>query len=336
MGRRAYWTLLTSLGAAFLLLGIGADDVFVFVDAFKQSEHMASISHSLLKRLEYTSLRASKAVLITSLTTTVAFLATTSSRVMPISTFGIYASLCIFLLYWVNVIIMPPTLIVWDRIRKRKSRTADLELVGPPTAAEGNQEGGEQLAEPGQGRKADEQPEGVDLDDYKTRFVVMNLLELSQEQQRNVIQMQLQGNAFFEHLVNIAECRKDLDALYRETFRSEALRNEVERLGMHEDVDEGEAAATLQAWLPPPDKLLRIAECEGTWRCQSAGASHPALLCARLHGERLMKLEEPRGYVADCGLQRVSAFERPTRRLKGRYVLSQWQRDKNGFDRHRS
>lgn len=35
-------------------------------------------------------------------------------------------------------------------------------------------------------------PEGVDLDDYKTRFVVMNLLELSQEQQRNVIHMQLQ------------------------------------------------------------------------------------------------------------------------------------------------
>ena len=60
-------------------------------------------------------------------------------------------------------------------------------------------------------------PEGVDLDDYKTRFVVMNLLELSQEQQRNVIQMQLQGNAFFEHLVNIAECRKELDAKYAAT-----------------------------------------------------------------------------------------------------------------------
>ena len=44
-------------------------------------------------------------------------------------------------------------------------------------------------------------PEGVDIEDYKTRFVVVNLLELSQEQQRTVIQMQLQGNAFFDHLV---------------------------------------------------------------------------------------------------------------------------------------
>lgn len=103
--------------AAFLLLGIGADDVFVFVDAFKQSLCHPEASSSLEKRLEYTSVRASKAVMITSLTTTVAFLATASSRVMPISTFGIYAALCIFLLYWINVIIMPPALICWERLR---------------------------------------------------------------------------------------------------------------------------------------------------------------------------------------------------------------------------
>ncbi|KOO22422.1 putative leucine rich repeat protein [Chrysochromulina tobinii] len=78
-------------------------------------------------------------------------------------------------------------------------------------------------------------PEGVDLDDYKSRFVVMNLLELSQEQQRNVIQMQLQGNDFFEHLVNIAECRKDLDERYNELFRSEALRTETEAFKFEED-----------------------------------------------------------------------------------------------------
>ena len=71
-------------------------------------------------------------------------------------------------------------------------------------------------------------PEGVDIEDYKTRFVVVNLKELSQEQQRTVIQMQLKGNRFFEHLVNIAECRKSLDRTYKEVFRSEALRIELE------------------------------------------------------------------------------------------------------------
>ena len=44
--------------------------------------------------------------------------------------------------------------------------------------------------------------------------------------------------------------------------------------------------AALRAWLPPPAELLRIAEKEGAWRAHAC-AVHPALLCARLHGERL-------------------------------------------------
>ena len=45
--------------------------------------------------------------------------------------------------------------------------------------------------------------------------------------------------------------------------------------------------ATLQGWLPPPAELLRIAEYECMWRAHNLGANHPALLCARLYGERL-------------------------------------------------
>ena len=82
---------------------------------------------------------------------------------------------------------------------------------------------------------------GVDLEDYKSRFVVMNLLELSQEQQRNVIQMQLQGNLFFEHLVNIAECRKDLDSQYKEMFRADAVRDELETIGVERENAAGAA-----------------------------------------------------------------------------------------------
>ena len=89
-------------------------------------------------------------------------------------------------------------------------------------------------------------PEGVDLEDYKNRFVVMNLKELSQEQQRNVIQMQLAGNAFFEHLVNIAECRKELDAAYMGLFRSEALRQDIEGIAF-EPVDEAAEAKKREA-----------------------------------------------------------------------------------------
>ena len=48
-------------------------------------------------------------------------------------------------------------------------------------------------------------PEGVNLPLYIERFVVMNLLELSDEQQRNVIKVQMQGSEFFDHLLAVSE-----------------------------------------------------------------------------------------------------------------------------------
>jgi hypothetical protein len=44
----------------FVTLGIGADDVFVFVDAFKQSEAVPSACGTLLTRIDYTLHRSSK------------------------------------------------------------------------------------------------------------------------------------------------------------------------------------------------------------------------------------------------------------------------------------
>ena len=53
-------------------------------------------------------------------------------------------------------------------------------------------------------------------------------------------------------------------------------------------LDENATAAALREWLPPPAELLRIAEHELAWRGFICGPGiNPALLCARLHGERL-------------------------------------------------
>lgn len=46
------------------------------------------------------------------------------------------------------------------------------------------------------------------------------------------------------------------------------------------------ADAALRAWLPKPAELLQIAEYECVWRAANAG-SHPSIICAALHGERL-------------------------------------------------
>jgi hypothetical protein len=51
--------------------------------------------------------------------------------------------------------------------------------------------------------------------------------------------------------------------------------------------NDGASRVALQAWLPPINELLRITKYECAWRTHSLGANHPALLCARLHGERL-------------------------------------------------
>ena len=54
---------------------------------------------------------------------------------------------------------------------------------------------------------------------------------------------------------------------------------------VEEDTDASRAA--LSEWLPGPSKLLQICEFECVWRGHTIGANHPALLMARLHGERL-------------------------------------------------
>jgi len=97
----------------FILLGLGADDVFVFTDAFKQSESMPGVGINLLDRLQYTAHRASKAVFVTSFTTAAAFFASATSELMPMASFGIFAGLCIVILFLFNVLIMPCALVLW-------------------------------------------------------------------------------------------------------------------------------------------------------------------------------------------------------------------------------
>ena len=54
-------------------------------------------------------------------------------------------------------------------------------------------------------------PEGVTLSLYMSRFVIMNLNELTNAQQRSVINIQMQGSQFFDHLLSLGEVRKGLD-----------------------------------------------------------------------------------------------------------------------------
>jgi len=66
----------------FVVLGIAADDVFVFTDAWKQSAKEKALKDSINKRMAYTWRRAAKAMLVTSSTTGFAFIASSFSKLL--------------------------------------------------------------------------------------------------------------------------------------------------------------------------------------------------------------------------------------------------------------
>ena len=115
--------------AVFLILGIGADDFFVFVDAWNQSKiHWKSIrglesiedageknhygtgdaeKEVEIARLSYAWKRAGTAIFNTSFTTTVAFISTAISPITPVAGFGIYAAMLVVLNFIFTVTLYP-------------------------------------------------------------------------------------------------------------------------------------------------------------------------------------------------------------------------------------
>ena len=118
--RNAYYSTLHSL-VIFIVLGIAADDIFVFIDAWRQSAHMSLLKGDDEKRLAYSFRRAGRATFITSSTTSVAFLANVFSPIMPIASFGIYAAIIIAANYFIIIMIFPPTIIFWERNLKMRN-----------------------------------------------------------------------------------------------------------------------------------------------------------------------------------------------------------------------
>ena len=97
--------------AIFLALGIGADDIFVYSDAWIQNKNEEDLS----KRIEKTLDRTVLAVFNTSFTTAIAFLATAVSPAMPISSFGIYAALTIITNYLFVLTFTPNVILIKDK-----------------------------------------------------------------------------------------------------------------------------------------------------------------------------------------------------------------------------
>jgi len=119
--RVAYFGYLQVI-AIFLVMGIAADDIFVFADAWKQSEHVApEIINDKRRRLAYSFRRGVRAMTVTSATTCVAFYSNLVSPLMPIRAFGIFAGTLIPINFLLVIIMMPPAVIYYEEHLKHKA-----------------------------------------------------------------------------------------------------------------------------------------------------------------------------------------------------------------------
>ncbi|XP_052106368.1 protein dispatched homolog 1-like [Mytilus californianus] len=79
--------------SVFIILGIGADDIFIFYDTWILSKHTRYPSKA--HRLADCYLKAAKTTFVTSLTTMAAFLVSAPSPLLPVASFGIFTGMLV-------------------------------------------------------------------------------------------------------------------------------------------------------------------------------------------------------------------------------------------------
>lgn len=110
------------MGIIFIVIGISADDIFVFMDAWRQSRKLDPEivdPNDKERRMAYTFRRASRAMLFTSSTTSVAFIINTFSPIMPLKAFGIFAAVIVVVNFIEATFIFPTALLFYEEYIER-------------------------------------------------------------------------------------------------------------------------------------------------------------------------------------------------------------------------
>lgn len=108
-----YWGTLHVL-SIYIILGIGADDLFVFFDTWAESgrEHNPDDKQA---RMIWTWARASLAMAATSTTTIFAFIATSFTPLVGVRTFGIFTACMVGMNYYMVITVFPCAVLIWDK-----------------------------------------------------------------------------------------------------------------------------------------------------------------------------------------------------------------------------
>lgn len=97
--------------AVFLMLGIGADNLFVFTQFWAQSKEMSS---KLEQRMAWAIRNSVVGCLATSLTTAASFLANLASNLRPLREFGFFVGMCVVGCYVMMCFMLPPILVLQE------------------------------------------------------------------------------------------------------------------------------------------------------------------------------------------------------------------------------
>ncbi|XP_054629866.1 protein dispatched homolog 3 [Dunckerocampus dactyliophorus] len=97
--------------AAFVIIGIGVDDVFVFISTFRQAAHL----HHPQQRMVYTVKTAGRATFLTSFTTAAAYAANAFSKIPAVHDFGLFMALIVSCCWLWVCLLMPAALCIWTQ-----------------------------------------------------------------------------------------------------------------------------------------------------------------------------------------------------------------------------
>ncbi|XP_032158827.1 protein dispatched homolog 3 isoform X1 [Mustela erminea] len=96
--------------AAFVIVGIGVDDVFVFVNTYRQASHLEDPQLRMIHTIQ----TAGKATFFTSLTTAAAYAANVFSQIPAVHDFGLFMSLIVSCCWLAVLFTMPAALGIWS------------------------------------------------------------------------------------------------------------------------------------------------------------------------------------------------------------------------------
>ena len=126
------WFGVLNFLSLFVMLGIGADDVFVLLDAWKQSGSRYPAG-DLMARMKWTLARASRSMAVTSFTSAAAFFASAVSVIPPLRLFGILTGLAILVDFFLTITFLAAAVVRWSDAHEpdvccdRRGRKRDCE-----------------------------------------------------------------------------------------------------------------------------------------------------------------------------------------------------------------